>query len=501
MKIEQSGLVMASEHQSERFEGTVLQSRGSRFAFGRRRIRQTGIPVSQMLQSDRVDISSAARSMTENRYAAGMESSSSVLDMDTGESVTHEQKQMIEEVVSRVIDSSVRISRTTRQQTLPGSSQRLESGAPISRDWVEQASEPDTRSDISLQRDDFRGSTLTITRRQVRLEEEAAAFSARGNVMTADGRQIDFSLDMSLERSHVETMVESFAVENWQQAMNLTDPLVVSLDGNAPVLTGGVFEFDLDMDGEKEMISFTGAGSGFLALDRNGDAKINDGSELFGPGTGNGFNELAAYDTDRNNWIDENDAVFSQLSVWTRDEDGTDRLVSLKEAGIGAIALNYAQNDFEMKNSDNRLQGHLRRSGVFLFENGNVGSIHQIDLAAQNPEAPVGEGNRAGSLQVENPKPEQPDQISNNPFAGLMTAAAHDAPTDENKDIPNPLKELLDRIEELKEKMAALIKKENSFLGKRQDKGFPMFRYHNPLFDSGGSGSGKRKLTARNWYF
>ncbi len=40
--------------------------------------------------------------------------------------------------------------------------------------------------------------------------------------------------------------------------------------------------------------------------------KINDGSELFGTSSGDGFKDLATYDEDENGWIDENDSIFSK---------------------------------------------------------------------------------------------------------------------------------------------------------------------------------------------
>jgi hypothetical protein len=45
------------------------------------------------------------------------------------------------------------------------------------------------------------------------------------------------------------------------------------------------------------------------------DGRVNDGRELFGPITGDGFAELAAYDDDGNNWIDENDGIYDNLSI------------------------------------------------------------------------------------------------------------------------------------------------------------------------------------------
>ena len=46
------------------------------------------------------------------------------------------------------------------------------------------------------------------------------------------------------------------------------------------------FKFDLDADGREDEISMLGKGSGFLALDKNGNGKIDDGSELFGTKSG-----------------------------------------------------------------------------------------------------------------------------------------------------------------------------------------------------------------------
>lgn len=56
-------------------------------------------------------------------------------------------------------------------------------------------------------------------------------------------------------------------------------------------------------------------GSGFLALDRNQNGVVDDGSELFGTQSGDGFAHLALYDQDSNGWIDANDPVFDKLRI------------------------------------------------------------------------------------------------------------------------------------------------------------------------------------------
>jgi hypothetical protein len=142
------------------------------------------------------------------------------------------------------------------------------------------------------------------------------------------------------------------------------------------------FQFDLNSDGTKEQIAFVAPGSGFLALDKNGDGTINNGSELFGPGTGNGFKDLAAYDSDGNGWIDENDAVFNNLRIWTKDSAGNDQLFTLSQKGVGALYLGNVATPFSVKDEQNALLGQVRSTGIFLQENGTVGTLQQVDLVA-----------------------------------------------------------------------------------------------------------------------
>jgi len=135
-----------------------------------------------------------------------------------------------------------------------------------------------------------------------------------------------------------------------------------------------------DADGEKEEISKLESGSGYLSLDKNGDGIINDGSELFGPKSGNGFGDLAAYDEDANGWIDENDEIWSKLKIWCKDEKGNDKLYTLAESGVGAICLQNAETNFTQGNAEN-VKGYIRKTGIFLYENGNVGTLQHLDLA------------------------------------------------------------------------------------------------------------------------
>ena len=171
--------------------------------------------------------------------------------------------------------------------------------------------------------------------------------------------------------------IDSLTVEEYIK----TDPLIINLDSNIASVSDQKFFFDLDSDGENEEISFAGRGSGFLALDKNGDGKINDGSELFGTVSGDGFADLAKYDRDGNGWIDEADEIFEKLLIWSKDANGNDQLVGLGKAGVGAICLSAQNTQFSMNNMHNEVNAMVRQTGMFLYENGGVGTIQQLDLA------------------------------------------------------------------------------------------------------------------------
>lgn len=207
-------------------------------------------------------------------------------------------------------------------------------------------------------------------------ETENTAYSAQGIVRTADGREIGFHVDVEMSRSFC-AQYEHITQEDYI----VTDPLVINLDTDVVNVTDQKFLFDIDSDGKEDELSFVGQGSGFLALDKNGDGKINNGSELFGTRSGNGFKDLAAYDKDGNGWIDEADDIFRHLKIWTKDEDGNDKLLDLKEAGVGALYLGSAATQFSLNDTDtNETNALIRRTGVYLKESGEAGTMQHVDL-------------------------------------------------------------------------------------------------------------------------
>jgi len=146
-------------------------------------------------------------------------------------------------------------------------------------------------------------------------------------------------------------------------------PIIVDTTGKGFHLTSaqdGVV-FDIAGDGHPIQMAWTAATSGnaFLALDRNGNGKIDNGKELFGnftdqpscPDEGlacrNGYRALAEFDKPQNGGngdgiIDKRDAIFSHLLLWIdENHDGIfqpDELHTLPELGVFSLALKYRES-------------------------------------------------------------------------------------------------------------------------------------------------------------
>lgn len=222
------------------------------------------------------------------------------------------------------------------------------------------------------------GFGLVYEHHTVYRESESASFSAAGLIQTKDGKSIEFSVKLNLSR---EFRLETNRTITAGDPEKKVDPLVINFDGNAAELSQTRFEFDIDANGTTEQIAALRPSSGYLALDKNKDGVINNGSELFGPNSGNGFVELAKYDSDSNGFIDEADPIYKDLRIWQRREDGSQQLIALGDKNIGAIYLGHTTTPFQLRTADNQSLGEVTDSGVYLTENGKVGTIQQINLS------------------------------------------------------------------------------------------------------------------------
>ncbi len=464
MKIIDSNLIYLSKHHSEKMDAFLEEEKSQ--TLNRQNRLNVRMPVRQssgnnpsptQMVVDRVSFSRTKNESYQTNYSADTSSRSLVTSIQSGaEPVEFEQKTAVEKIVGGIIDKAVVLKE-------------IELNAPSDSPGKDVKAGRDLNLQALQGRIQTNATKLAIKKTDIHFEEENMQFDSMGSVRTEDGREIDFSLSIELNRSFLSRREEEAVMRKWQEVVDMRDPLVISFDGKAPRLTDATFEFDLENDGFMESISFVSPGSGFLALDKNGDDEINNGSELFGPGTGNGFADLAAYDIDQNRWIDENDAVFEQLSVWTKDEDGKDHLISLKDAGIGAIALDYADTAFKMAADNNGVKGQLRRSGVFLFEDGHVGSIHQVDLAKQFGSSRIRDGIGLNT-SLESRRVDPAQLAVGTPREGVVlipgstTLSIQGPAVAAQEPIKNPLEEMMEQIKRIREEIQEMLKKQEAGL-------------------------------------
>ena len=199
-------------------------------------------------------------------------------------------------------------------------------------------------------------------------ETESCTFAASGNVCLADGSTRQFEVGYRMERSERSTQVGR---------AEFKDPLAV--DFGAPRNALGSVAFDLDCDGKTENLRLPAGDAAMLFCDRNHNGTADDGSELFGPQSGDGFGELARLDGDGNGWIDGGDAAYADLMLWQIANDGASSVRSLAAAGIGALATASTATPFTLKENGATV-GQVRSSSVWLGETGGAGIVRQIDV-------------------------------------------------------------------------------------------------------------------------
>ena len=217
-----------------------------------------------------------------------------------------------------------------------------------------------------------RASTPTIAYEQMQEEASSLDLAFKGSITTKKGKQMNFSLSVKWK--------EKFAVAQrdiLQQGQNFNDPLIITLDGDTPVTKD---KFDFKLNKNASTLNRLKKKSGYLAFDKNDSNKIDDGSELFGVKSGDGFADLAKYDEDKNGWIDSNDTIFKSLRFWSPSKN-SDSVKTLKEVGIGAISLQSIKTDFISKEDINKPTAYYKEASVAVGENAQPCALFSVDLA------------------------------------------------------------------------------------------------------------------------
>ncbi|MCI5969000.1 hypothetical protein [Helicobacter sp.] len=215
---------------------------------------------------------------------------------------------------------------------------------------------------------------------------QSLQISIQGTILANDGTKKQLDISIGISQSFMQNLQIS-GIGNAQGGQtpnrNVIDPLVIDYEGNGTELSDTKMQFDLDSDGKPNQIATLKKGSGFLALDKNNDGKINNGSELFGTKSGDGFKDLSIYDSNKDGKIDKEDPIYDKLRIWTPNSNGEGKLVGLGEKGVGVIYLNPQESEELMRGKRGDLLGIKRKSADFLYDNGGKGKIHHIDLVSE----------------------------------------------------------------------------------------------------------------------
>ena len=160
-------------------------------------------------------------------------------------------------------------------------------------------------------------------------------------------------------------------------------PLVLAFAGEAVHFNTAVTA-GFDLTGTMSVITdWPTSTTPWLALDRNGNGKVDDGSELFGSATllasgeaaHNGFVALADLDSNLDGRVDATDDMWGRLLVWS-DVDG-DRRSSANELktvalrDLVAIELDYTVD----RRCDPRGNCEVERA-AFIYRDGRGRELH-----------------------------------------------------------------------------------------------------------------------------
>ncbi len=214
---------------------------------------------------------------------------------------------------------------------------------------------------------------IRITERVYREESEEMSFQSQGVINTQDGRKIEYSVNLNFSRQYYEEK------ESMIQIGTFHDPVVLDLTGEGIQFSDKKLQLDLNMDGKIDEFRALTRNSGILVRDLNKDGLVNDGQEVLGASSGNGFEELRGFDLDGNQWLDESDDIFKELKLWVIDEAGNGSLIGLSEAGVGALYLGAIESPYQFKDGF-EAYAKLKQSSIYLKENGSVQTMHEFDL-------------------------------------------------------------------------------------------------------------------------
>ncbi len=154
-----------------------------------------------------------------------------------------------------------------------------------------------------------------------------------------------------LQNAHINQALNSmlFApiLNAFISGIHFNPPMAIDLDGEGIEtidINKSQIYFDVDNDGFREQTGWISKNEAILAIDKNGNGKIDNQSEMFGSTDSTGFEDLRSIDSNGDGIINSQDADFNKIRLWQDlNENGVTEegeLKTLTEAGIQSIYTN-----------------------------------------------------------------------------------------------------------------------------------------------------------------
>jgi len=153
-------------------------------------------------------------------------------------------------------------------------------------------------------------------------------------------------------------------------------PIAIDLNGDGIQTLSRAYStgaFDLLGTGKAIQSGWLSGEDGFLALDRNGNGRVDNISELFGGNNkGDGYAKLGAFDSNADGAVNADDAAFADLRIW-KDANGNHQtdageLLTLAAAGVASLSLAYQA--LPLMDGNGNL--HLERGSAVMADGSTV---------------------------------------------------------------------------------------------------------------------------------
>ena len=226
------------------------------------------------------------------------------------------------------------------------------------------------------------------------LDEKSGKLVINGELEIPGFKNGDFGIHIDDKKKDEEPETPPLAypresTPSFEQASKQSSPIVLDLNRDGVVdttpLANSPVWFDLDNNGFKERTAWAGKGDGLLALDLDGNGRIDHGGELFGnyslladgSKAKNGFEALKQYDSNGNGLLDAGDERWQDFRIWQDvDHNGISNSTELRlldQVGIRAIDLKYT----ESTNRDAQGNSH-KQLGSIQWQDGKTGLASDV---------------------------------------------------------------------------------------------------------------------------